>query len=101
VLGRPASVTPEQARGEVEAVDRRWDDFGLRSILCKVLTGEAAFTGLSPGELLRKASSGDLSDAFARLAGSAADAELLALAQDCLTPSASTGPVTRAWRPCG
>ena len=84
VLGTPAYMAPEQAAGEVERVDRRADVFGLGSILCEILTGQPAYTGRSSAEMLRKAMRGDTADALARLDGCGADAELIALARDCL-----------------
>jgi serine/threonine-protein kinase len=84
VLGTPAYMAPEQARGEFELIDERADVFALGSILCEVLTGQPAFVGRSAGELHRKAALGDLAEATAALESSGADDELIALAQDCL-----------------
>jgi serine/threonine-protein kinase len=84
VMGTPSYMAPEQARGEVEAVDERADVFALGSMLCEILTGRPAFTGRSSGEIHRKAAAADLADAHARLEASRADADLIALASDCL-----------------
>ncbi len=84
VMGTPAYMAPEQARGELGAVDERADVFALGSILCEILTGAAAFTGRSSGEIHRKAALGDLADAWGRLDTSGADAELIALAKESL-----------------
>ena len=83
-MGTPAYMAPEQARGEGERVDERADVFALGSILCEVLTGQPAFLGRSSGEIMRKAALGDLADATARLGACGADAELIAIAGDCL-----------------
>ncbi len=84
VLGTPSYMAPEQARGEIDRVDERADVFALGSILCEVLTGDPAFVGRSSGEIQRKAALGDTADALARLDTCGADAELVALARDCL-----------------
>ena len=78
VMGTPAYMAPEQARGEIDRIDERADVFALGSILCEILTGEPAFLGRSSGEILRKAALGDTADALARLDACGADAELIA-----------------------
>jgi eukaryotic-like serine/threonine-protein kinase len=84
VLGTPSYMAPEQARGEIDAVDERADVFALGSILCEVLTGSPAFTGRTSAETQRQAARGDTADALGRLDACGADAELVALARDCL-----------------
>jgi serine/threonine-protein kinase len=84
VLGTPAYMAPEQAAGALERVDRRSDVFGLGSILCEILTGQTAYTGRSVQEVVRKALKGDTEEALERLDGCGAEAELIALARDCL-----------------
>jgi serine/threonine-protein kinase len=86
VLGTPAYMAPEQASGDLDLVDERADVFALGSILCEILTGRAAHVGRSLQEVLRKATRGDMDDAAERLAACDADAELTALARDCMAP---------------
>ena len=92
VMGTPSYMAPEQARGEVDRLDERCDVFALGSILCEILTGEPAFTGRSSGEIQHKASHGELKDAVDRLGACGADAELIALARDCLAPELEDRP---------
>src|SRR5262249_44113538 len=85
-VGTPAYMAPEQARGDIKAVDERADVFGLGAILCVMLTGRPPFAGASPSEVLRQAAAGELAEAFARLERCGADRELVALCRDCLAP---------------
>jgi eukaryotic-like serine/threonine-protein kinase len=84
VIGTPAYMAPEQARGEIHRVDTRSDVFALGTILCEILTGRPPYVGRVPGEIQRKAARGDLADALDALAACGADGELIAMARDCL-----------------
>jgi serine/threonine-protein kinase len=92
VLGTPAYMAPEQARGEVDALDERADVFALGSILCEILTGRPPFTGAAPDEIESRAARGDVSEAHHRLATCGADPELSGLARDCLAAAAVARP---------
>ena len=94
VMGTPAYMAPEQARGEVEEVDERADVFALGSIFCELLTGQPAFSGRNSGEILRKAARGDLAEAVTRLdqADLCHDPELVALAKSCLSSERDDRP---------
>jgi tetratricopeptide (TPR) repeat protein len=84
VVGTFAYMAPEAASGRIEELDPRADVFGLGAVLCEILTGCPPYTGVPAWELHLKAAAGDLADAFARLDRCGADAELIALARDCL-----------------
>jgi serine/threonine-protein kinase len=92
VLGTPAYMPPEQALGEVDRLDERADVFGLGSILCEILTGEAPYVGRDTAQVHRKAIRADLADAVARLDGSGADAELVGLTKRCLAAEPEDRP---------
>ncbi|MBS0261755.1 MAG: tetratricopeptide repeat protein, partial [Planctomycetes bacterium] len=94
IMGTPAYMAPEQARGEIEDIDERADVFALGSILCELLTGQPAFTGRNSGEIQRKAARGELADAVSRLDQNAFkhDPELVTVAKLCLASERDDRP---------
>ncbi len=92
VVGTPAYMAPEQARGAGDVVDERADVFGLGAILCAVLTGRPPYSGESVDETLRQAASGDTADALARLDGCGADGELVELCKACVAAEHTQRP---------
>jgi hypothetical protein len=91
VLGTYAYMPPEQARGEVESLDRRCDVFGLGAILCEILTGKPPYVGTNEEKKIQ-AQLGHVAPALARLEGCGADEELVELACRCLSARAEGRP---------
>ncbi|REJ99515.1 MAG: serine/threonine protein kinase, partial [Acidobacteria bacterium] len=52
IMGTPGYMAPEQARGEIDRIDRRSDIFSLGAMLFELLTGERAYRGKNPAETL-------------------------------------------------
>ena len=91
VMGTPAYMPPEQARGDVDAMDERSDVFALGAILCEILTGQPPYVG-EPRDLISMAAMGKLDDAHARLASCGAEQDLVELVTRCLMPAPAARP---------
>ena len=92
VFGTPGYLAPEQARGEIDRVDRRTDVFGLGCILCEILTGVPAYRGTTPVEVWRLAEEGDTAAALARLEVCDGPEVLSTLARRCLANAPEQRP---------
>ncbi|MCB9852026.1 MAG: protein kinase [Phycisphaerales bacterium] len=91
VMGTPAYMSPEQARGEVDRIDERSDVFALGAILFEILTGRAVYDG-SGNDVLRRAADGDLTTALQALNACDADPELKSIAMACLSADPESRP---------
>ncbi len=92
VLGTPAYLAPEQARGQSASLDQRADVFGLGALLCKILTNKPPYTADGNTPVLRQAQEGDLSAARRLIESCGADPEMIRLCLACLEFQPSRRP---------
>lgn len=90
VLGTPAYMAPEQARGEVDLVGPHTDVFAIGAILCEIVCGRPPYDSsakeLTADEAIERAAKGDLSESSARIDASDVDPDLKQLVRSCLEP---------------
>ena len=92
VFGTPAYLPPEQARGEIDRIDKRSDVFGLGAILCEIVTGRPPYTGSNAIEIYKKATAADTTEVIDRLNSCAAPLDLISLAKWCLSSDLTDRP---------
>jgi hypothetical protein len=104
VIGTPAYIAPEQAKGRLDLVGPCTDIFGLGAILYEILTGKAPFDAPSAQEALRKAAAGEVvpprdfwPDAPRGLA-SACTRALAAAPEDRFPTALSLGQEVQGWQ---
>jgi serine/threonine protein kinase len=90
-IGSPAYMPPEQARGELERIDKRSDVFALGAILCELLTGTPPYLG-TVSEVISQAKAGNVEAAFERLSATRVEKELITLAKRCLAADPADRP---------
>ncbi|MFP2962790.1 serine/threonine-protein kinase [Myxococcus sp. 1LA] len=79
VMGTPAYMSPEQARGALEAIGPHTDVYGLGATLYELLVGEPPFTGATPLETLNRVLHDDPAPPRERLPDLDADLETVCL----------------------
>lgn len=91
ILGTPAYMSPEQARGEVDGLNEQADVFSLGAILCEILSGRPPYSGDRP-KILADAAQGRLDEGRAALDACGAEGELIRLAGRSLDPDRAIRP---------
>ena len=91
VLGTPAYMAPEQARGE--AVGPLSDVFGLGAILCEILVGHPPFQGKSLRDVYKKCSRGEMGQVIKALHACGCEEPLLQLVKQCLSIDPADRPI--------
>ncbi len=96
LIGTPAYMPPEQARGEMDRIDPRADVFGLGAILCELLTGSPPNVGTADSHSSRIADESELAATHQRIAVLDIDDVLRSLLLSCLESDLEKRPKNAA-----
>ena len=91
VFGTIAYLSPEQACGHTDQIDKRSDVFSLGAILCRLLTGSPPYENADPAKQLKLAQSAELAQAALRLKQSKFR-DLSDLAMQCMSVDPNSRP---------
>ena len=91
VFGTIAYLSPEQACGHTDQIDKRSDVFSLGAILCRLLTGSPPYENPDPSKLLKLAENAELAQAGLRL-NQSKFRDLSNLAMRCLSVDPNSRP---------
>tara|TARA_R110002072_G_scaffold101524_9_gene223576 strand:+ start:301 stop:3120 length:2820 start_codon:yes stop_codon:yes gene_type:complete len=92
ILGTPAYMSPEQAKGEPDKLDERTDVFALGALLCEILTGSPPYVAEEGKNLVQMAAFAELDDARARIEASNAPKDLIRLCLASLMTARAARP---------
>ncbi len=60
IFGTPSYMSPEQAKGDIENIDKKSDIYSLGIVLYSILTGHSAYKGKSSRQILKKVINEDI-----------------------------------------
>ncbi|MEM9586575.1 MAG: protein kinase, partial [Planctomycetota bacterium] len=92
VMGTPAYMSPEQARGDLANVDARSDVFGLGAMLFEILSGRRLYQATGAMEIIQQAVQCKVADSLESLDRVAGQEDLVELCRKCLSADPSLRP---------